>query len=229
MNHSFALDIIVFAVIAAVLFFRLRKVLGERQEGEPPPIDAMAILNRQQAAKQGAEKEIAPPVTNWAQNLPDYKTVANATTHNRLLPLAAMDPAFQPQNFLQGARRAYELVIMAFARGELDTLRGLLNTDLYDTFKDDIEQRQAAGQQRDLVLHTIKSALISDASLNGTMALVSVDFVTEQSITLRDRNGHIIDDLDGSKHTLHERWTFSNDLKDDETLWRLIETDAIDD
>ncbi|HEY1096927.1 MAG TPA: Tim44/TimA family putative adaptor protein [Alphaproteobacteria bacterium] len=237
MNHSFPLDILILAVFAAVLFFRLRKVLGEKQEGEPPSIDPALLLKARQLAGKAnddaqapADKNTPPQIAvNWAQAMPNYQWVANATTHNRLLPLAAVDPSFNPSGFLQGARRAYELVVVAFARGDVDTLQALLAPSLYDAFKDDIQQRQKDGQQRELLLHTMRSALISDASLTGTMAYVTVDFVTEQSITLRDRNGQVVDGLDGSKHVLHERWVFSNDLKDDETLWRLVETDAIDD
>ena len=236
MNHSFALDIIVFAVIAAVLFFRLRKVLGERQDGEPPSIDPNILLKARQIAKAAEaapdDKVIAGQVvgaTSWSQAMPNYQLVANATTHNRLLPLAAVDPTFNPQIFLQGARRAYELVVVAYARGDLETLQGLLSPGLYAEFKNDIEQRQSNGQTRELLLHNMRSVLISDAELQGTLALVTVDFITEQSISMRDHNAQIVDGLDGSKHVLHERWTFSNDLKDDETLWRLMETDAIDD
>ena len=241
MNHSFALDIIVFAVIALVLFVRLRKVLGERQDGDPPPIDASALLKPRAKtpdpvteAKVEGDKTIdkrpkdAPAPVNWTQAMPNYGWVANATTHNRLLPLAAVDPAFHPANFLQGARRAYDVIVLAFARGELPTLHNLLSADLYETFKDEIEARQAAGQTREIIIHQLQSALISDAVLNGTMAYVTVDFITEQSITLRDRDGQVVDGLDGTKHRLHERWVFSNDLKDDETLWRLAETDAVD-
>lgn len=239
MDHSFALDIIVFAVIAAVLFVRLRKVLGERQEGEPPAIDPTAILKARQAAQQtdadkllanGQTTTSAPVVsTNWAQDMPNYQWVANATTHHRLLPLAAVDPSFHPHGFLQGARRAYEIVVIAFAKGDLPTLQSLLTPDLYETFAAQIMSRQDAGQQQELLLQSMRQAIISDASLDGTQAYVSVDFTTEQNITLRDRDGAIIDGHDGSKQVLQERWVFTNDLKDDETLWRLAETDVIDD
>lgn len=234
MDHSFALDIVVFAVIAAVLFFRLRKVLGERQEGEPPPIDANLLLKVKEAAHQNASQDkvataLVAPATNWAQDMPNYQWVANATTHHRLLPLAAVDPSFHPQSFLHGARRAYEIIIIAFAKGDLATLESLLSPDLYKTFAEQIVARQDAGQQQDLLLQSMQHAIISDAELNGTQAYVSVDFTTEQNITLRDRDGAIVDGLDGSKQVLQERWVFTNDLKDDETLWRLTETDVLDD
>jgi predicted lipid-binding transport protein (Tim44 family) len=237
MNHSIPLDIIVLVIFVAILFFRLRKILGERQEGEPPSIDPAMILKAREAAE--AARKTAPVIDgtaveqaedkNWTQSLPNYQWVADATTHNRLMPVAALDPSFHPQVFLQGARRAYELIIVAFARGDLETLESLLSPSLFETFKADIEQRQADGQKRELLLHGMRSALISDVVLKGTTASIGVDFITEQSITLRDRQGVVLDGLDGSKHVLQERWTFANDLKDDETLWRLVETDAIDD
>lgn len=233
MDHSFALDIIVFAVIAAVLFFRLRKVLGERQEGEPPPIDAELLMRVKNAAQNASPDKTGAitvePSTSWAQEMPNYQWVANATAHHRLLPLAAVDPSFHPASFLQGARRAYEIIVIAFAKGDLATLESLLTPDLYKTFSEQVIHRQTEGQQQELLLQTMNQAIISDAELNGTQAYVSVDFTTEQNITLRDRQGAIVDGLDGSKQILQERWVFTNDLKDDETLWRLAETDVLDD
>jgi predicted lipid-binding transport protein (Tim44 family) len=239
MNHSIPLDIIVLVIFVALLFFRLRKVLGEREEGGPPPIDPALLLKAREAAQQQTHEKQntvvdgqAVDVTadkNWAQSMPNYQWVTDATTHNRLVPVVALDATFHPQIFLQGARRAYEMIVTAFARGDLETLEMLLSPSLFTTFKDEIAARQDAGQKRELMLHEMRSALISDAKLQGTTALIGVDFITEQSITLRDQDGQILDGLDGRKHVLQERWTFSNDLKDDETLWRLVETDAIDD
>ncbi len=239
MDHSFPLDIIVFAVIAAVLFFRLRKVLGERSDGEPPAIDPELLLKARNAAKPTVSAITtdthktaslpAPVVTNWTQGMPDYGVVLNATAHHRLLPLAAVDPNFQPQVFLQGARRAYEVIVQAFAKGDMTTLETLLTPELTATFKAAIDARVAAAQTFDLVLHGVSRAVISDASLDGTEATVSVDFTSEQSITQRDKDGAYVDHQDGSKHTLHERWQFTNDLKDDEIIWRLSDTDHLDD
>lgn len=246
MDHSFSLDIIIFAVIAAVLLFRLRKVLGERGDNDPPAIDAAALLRARQSLEKAAEKTgpvpaglnergAAPPAANWAQSLPDYQTVLNATAHHRLLPLAAIDPDFQPQTFLNGAKRAYEIIVVAFAKGDLARLEPLLTPELFATFKDEVTERQERGEQLQLMLHAVKQALISDAELDGTRAFVTVDFTTEQTITLRDAQGQIPqngapgNNQDGTLQTLHERWVFTNDLQDDETLWRLSDTDALDD
>lgn len=239
MNHSIPLDIIVLVIFVALLFFRLRKVLGEREEGEPPAIDPSILLKAREKAQpdhgiKQADGNDVPRVDiaadpNWAQSMPNYQWVVDATTHNRLVPVVALDATFHPHTFLQGARRAYEMIVVAFARGDLETLEMLLAPDLYKTFKDDIVKRQEQGEKREFMLHEMRSALISNVQLQGTTALITVDFVTEQSITLRARDGSIIDGLDGRKHVLQERWTFINDLKDDDTLWRLVETDTIDD
>ena len=165
---------------------------------------------------------------NWAHGMPDYQLVLNATAHHRLLPLAAVDPNFQPQNFLQGARRAYELIVVAFAKGDVDALDKLLTPALLATFKTAIETHRESGQQLDVVLQNMKRAVISDASLDGTQAYIDVDFTTEQNITLRDKDGQTIDGQDGTTQNVHERWTFTNNLKDGETIWRLSETDHLD-
>jgi predicted lipid-binding transport protein (Tim44 family) len=232
MDHSFSLDIIVFAVIAAVLFFRLRKVLGERSDGEPPSVDPSVLLRAKpaDAAIQLADKTAALPAPiHWAQDMPDYQLVLNATTHHRLLPIAAVDPNFQPHAFLAGARRAYDMIIAAFARGDSNALAKLVTPDVLADFQSEIDRRIAAQQHLDVSVQTVKQAIISDASLDGIQVYITVDFVTEQSITLRDGQGQIVDGQDGTTQTVRERWTFTDNLKDNETFWRLSETDNLDD
>ena len=48
--------------------------------------------------------------------------------------------------FVHGARGAYELIVNAFAKGDRETLRGLLTPRVYNSYVAAIDAREAKGE-----------------------------------------------------------------------------------
>lgn len=218
------LDIVIFAVVAGVLLYRLRSVLGERSDDEPAPF-AVTVAT-ETSATPSAPKNV---VVNWASALPNFDWVATATAHHQLSPVAAADPQFYPGDFLEKARRAYVAILSAYSEGRANTLELLLAPPLFQTFTQQIERRTAAGESYHVVLHGIKKALISAATLDGTQAEVTVDFIAEQSITHKDKDGLFVGHGDGRRHTTKDAWVFARDLRSSDPIWRLVRTQEMDD
>lgn len=49
-----------------------------------------------------------------------------------LRELMTKDPTFRPKEFLNGARMAYEMIVMGFADGDRKTLKNLLSKEVFD-------------------------------------------------------------------------------------------------
>jgi len=246
--HAY-LDIIVFAVIAVLLLFRLRSVFGQRSDQDPPSLQMPVKPKKQDKAvmkdvsgsasfPNGSNlanpqmRQIENPqnqAERWAQNLPNFNLVSNATTHNVLIQFPAFDPSFRPDDFLDKARKAFVLVVQAFSEGNKTSLDFLLSEKLKKVFYAQIDAREAAKESNHTQFHGIVSAIISDADLDGSVARVTVDVVAEQSITRKDADGKFIGHFDGKRLTTRDRWVFVRDLKDASPAWVLEDTLPLED
>jgi predicted lipid-binding transport protein (Tim44 family) len=243
MDHFISdyLDIIIFAAIAVVLLWRLHSVLGTRNDSDVPPVQNNAAMQKKEKAvlkeitgtvqftdkqveKAVAKGQALPPVKNWTQNLPDFSLVSSATVHNALIQIPAFDPEFQPNEFMDKARKAFVLIVQAYAAGNKNTLEMLLSPNLFQHFAEQIDAREKAKETYFSQFHGLQKALISDAVVEGTKAKVTVDFTAEQSITHKDVDGKTINHRDGKRVVTRDRWVFSRDLKAASPFWILDTT-----
>lgn len=226
-------DILLIAGIAAFLIYRLFSVLGTRHGEERERQNPFGSEALQKRALQDAP---AAPLTPQSQQtviplagmdqLVDGKANEDGRIAEGLNDIAAADRNFQIGSFMQGARAAFEMVVMAYSRGDLDTLRGLLSPKLYSDFEAGVKAREAAGHSNELTIHRIKSARIVEAHLGGTMAYVTVDFDVEETSVTRDAGGSIVDGDPDKIFSVEDVWTFTRDVRSSDPNWILIETRA---
>jgi predicted lipid-binding transport protein (Tim44 family) len=223
------LDILIFAVIAVVLLWRLRSVLGQRSEDDVPSMKA-TIQTKDGvkditglATAEFAEGQAAQSDQRWAQGAPDFNAVASATVHNNLAQFLAFDPTFRPRDFQEKARKAYGMIVKAFSEGNRNTLQFLLSPDLYKVFEAQLDEREKNRETYFVQLHSVKTIIIEDAELNGSVARITADFVAEQAITHKDADGRIIEERDGTRDTTKDRWVFERDLKGASPSWLLVQ------
>jgi len=207
------LEILIFAVVAGVLVFRLRSVLGRRTGNErrqvPPPAPA------QPAAP------IALP------SRPRLVAAAGAELGDLgMVQLLNADPGFDRNAFLAGAKGAFGIIVTAFAAGERAKLLPLLSPDVLNSFVDAIEAREHAKETQETKIVAIKSAEIADTKLEGDTALVTVKFVSDQILATRDAAGHVLDgDPDKSVERV-DLWTFARSVRSRDPNWVLFATKA---
>lgn len=227
------IDILIFAAIAAFLWYRLNSVLGTRHGGENPrrnPFDTTPPQDRPARHTIDAEPVAAAAPAALAPaaiaTLLDEKANAGGRIENGLADIAAADPAFSLTGFMQGARAAFEMIVTAYSRGDLETLKPLLSPKLFADFAAGIAAREQAGHTNELTIHRIKSARVVEAHLGGTMAYVTVDFDVEETSVTRDRAGAIVEGDPDSISSVEDIWTFTRDTRADDPNWVLIETRA---
>jgi predicted lipid-binding transport protein (Tim44 family) len=229
-----AIDIIVFALIAGFLIYRLNSVLGSRHGDERqrrnPFADDPAAADRAAPANgpviEGAAVPLAPSAPLVFDGVVDPARDADGRIREGLQDIAAADRFFDLPSFIGGARYAFEMVVTAYARGERETLRGLLSPKLYAGFEQGIAAREQAGHTTEITIHRIKRATIIEAHLGGTMAYVTVDFDVEQTTVTRDAEGRIVDGDPERIFSVEDIWTFTRDTRSSDPNWMLIETRA---
>lgn len=235
MQDAFDPTIIIFAVLALFVLYKLRTVLGTRGEidrrppqpaarraGEAPPAPAndSNIIRLPSAA--GAAAPVRPAATaadRWA-------AVANEKAWPGLDAIAAADPAFNGQGFVSGAIAAYEMIVLAFAKGDLATLRNLLEKDVYESFEGSIKARAAAGQTLETTFVSTDKATIDDAGLRGPTAQVSARFLSKIITATRDPQGRVIDGDAERVIDMVDLWTFARPVGSRDPNWKLIATET---
>jgi predicted lipid-binding transport protein (Tim44 family) len=226
-GEAFDPALIVFGALAIFIIWKLRSVLGVRIDREGPP--QTRFEPHQPMARESARISSAPVVTSGdprgaAQTWQDVAETVAARAG--LDAVAAADRNFDGLQFLEGARRAYEMIVEAFARGDRDALQPLLSKESFDGFATEITRREAAGEKLETAVVAIDSAKVVDAHAQPGRIDVTVRFEARVQMTRRDRAGEVIDG--GRTLPIIESWTFARDPRASDPNWKLVATQPAD-
>ena len=220
---------VVFAVVAIFVIFKLRSVLGTRTGAERRPLDPTApprdpaangnVIPIGAVARAGSPP---PPADRWKGIAEKGSPLAAA-----LDAILAAEPSFSAAGFLSGARAAYEMIVVAFAAGDLATLRRLLTPDALANFATAIQARKAAGQTMKTTLVSIDAADLVDARVAGTTATVAVKFAAKLASATLDRSGAVIDGSTTAVVDHLDVWTFTRQLGSRDPNWQLSATQTV--
>ena len=240
MHEPFDISTIVFALLAIFVVWKLRSVLGSRTGNERPPSDPFQRPGRGEArpgpiSGDGKVIPLPSPVRSpVAVASPDAETTKSnrwagfaepgSRVWDGLDAIAAVEPAFDPEHFLVGAKGAYEMIVVAFAAGERQTLRPLLAKDVMDSFEGAISQREARGEKVETTLISIDNASIEDAQLRDGTVQISVRFTSKLITATRDRSGAIIDGSPDTVVDMVDVWTFARQAGTRDPNWKLVAT-----
>jgi predicted lipid-binding transport protein (Tim44 family) len=226
MEGSFPfLEIVLFAMVAGFLILRLRSVLGRRTGNErrrPDPISART------AKEETRERDTVVPLPERPRAAVERgeagASVANSGALADVAQIRSIDRGFDPGDFVAGARRAFEMIVEAFASGDSTGLRPLLSDDVFAQFDGAIRARSEAGHSLSTTLVGIREAEIVDAGLEGKTAQVTVKFVSEQINVTRDREGRVVDGDPSAVTTVTDIWTFARNIASRDPNWVLVAT-----
>src|SRR5271156_1378609 len=172
------LPTVIFALVALFVAYKLRSVLGMRQDSGRQSGGLLAPLRRVPAPPTApvVPTDTAAPAPPPATDR--WKGVAepDPAVWSGLDAIAAADRSFSPQAFLSGARVAYDMVVHAFAAGDSATLRNLMTPEAFANFDNAIRTRAAAGQTMTTTVVSIDDATIVGAQLVGAAAQIRGGF-----------------------------------------------------
>jgi len=224
---------IFFMVAAIVIFFQLRNVLGRRTGNERPPFDPYTANRndgkQDQAApenvvslprRKGAEDQTYAAIDAFAKPGTDLNRGLRAIRDN--------DPTFEPKTFVEGAKMAYEMIVMAYADGDRRTLKNLLSREVYDGFVAAITDRESRSEKIQSSFVGIDKADIVAAEMKGSEAHVTLRIVSELISATRNSSGEVIDGDPETVAEVKDVWTFARDTRSRDPNWKLVATEADD-
>lgn len=236
MSGFFDIYSIIFLVIAVVIFMRLGSVLGRRTGNEPSSYDA-SVNRGPGTGKSGNDNIVSLPRRNQsARSDPkleldleaiDRHAKPGSDLHGALVSILKVSPGFDPDQFLAGAKVAYEMVVTAFADGDRKTLKNLLAADVYDGFVSAIAEREGREERVESTFVGVNDAKITDADLEERSARVTVRFDSELISATRNKDGAVVDGDPATVQTVRDVWTFSRDVKSRDPNWKLVATEAV--
>lgn len=226
MNDELLITLI-FAAIAAFVIFKLRSVLGRRTGHEPPPSEntGFGATERRAPADSNNDNVISMPEA-LSERLEKTEPVMDPDSPAAagVADIQALDPAFDPHEFVAGAQSAFSMIVDAYANGDRQTLEQLLAPGVYQSFEAAIADREQAGETHERHIEKFRAAEIVEAETVGRDARVTVLFVTEQSSATRDASGAVVDGDPDAVETISDLWTFSRDTSSPDPNWELVDT-----
>ncbi|MER9683454.1 Tim44/TimA family putative adaptor protein [Mesorhizobium sp. M0184] len=227
---------IFFLIAAVVIFFQLRNVLGRRTGNERPPFDPYtAARKNDKDATQKPENVVSLPRKRLAgEPAADAYVAIDAfvkpdTDLNRgLRAIKDNDPTFDPKTFVDGAKMAYEMIVMAYADGDRKTLKNLLSREVYDGFVAAIGDREAKAEKIQSSFVGIEKADIVSAEMKGSEAHITLRIVSELISATRDKAGAVIDGDPETVAEVKDVWTFARDARSRDPNWKLVATEEED-
>ena len=228
---------IFFLIAAVVIFFQLRNVLGRRTGNERPPFDPYtAARSKPQDANGKPENVVSLPQRKRApgEAADDAYVAIDAfakpgTDLNKgLRAIKDADASFEPKGFVDGAKMAYEMIVMAYADGDRKTLKNLLSREVFDGFVAAINDREGRSEKIQSSFVGIDKADIVSAEMKGSESHVTLRIVSELISATRDKAGAVIDGDPETVAEVKDVWTFARDTRSRDPNWKLVATEEED-
>ena len=248
---------LVLLITVVLIGWRLRSVLGTRNDDEKPSSRADAYrLNRDAyenppAPRQDNAREVikaadatenseAEKATSTdtgtdtgtdmaAADAPEQGEIAtdDAPQMGRgLAYLRGIDPDFDEGGFLDGAGRAYEMILSAFAAGDLSDVRGFLGDDVASGFDAAIGERQTAGQKLETRILRLDRPALEDAEVDGEVVRLDVRFRAEIMSAVYAADMVLDEDNLPAPTTTIDVWSFKGAHSAANAGWTLVATRA---
>ncbi|MBI1171099.1 Tim44/TimA family putative adaptor protein [bacterium] len=211
---SVPIQLIVLAGIAIFLILKLRSVLGTREGFEQP---ATGPSLRPVPGGQVIEGSL------------DHDIVDNVEDESSRSALSAMkgaEPEFSVTEFLKGARAAYEMILMAFDKGEIDRIRPFIGDEVEHSFDAAVADRVKRGLTVTSSFVGVREMTLAEAEFDPVTkrAEISVRFMGEVIRAVRDETGTVVEGNATAVQRQRETWTFSRVMGAGDPNWQLTAT-----
>jgi predicted lipid-binding transport protein (Tim44 family) len=214
------IQILILAAVAAFLFWRLSLVLGVRTGFEKP----LDIKVQGRANANNVESEISS-TANVDEDISDYVEL-DSDSGQALKEIKSYEQSFSVQNFVSGAKAAYEIILMAFENGDLKILEDHLAPDVYEDFKKVVTDRINKGFFVDASFGGLREIRIRNVSFDkeNSTAEITVFFKCELTSVVKDNNNKIVEGSSSKVKTHTDTWTFGRTIGSTDPSWKLVAT-----
>ena len=216
---SSLIQLLVLAGIAVFLILRLKSVLGTRDGFEKPPVSGPTPQSRRDrpefdVIEGGPDRDITDHVEDGSESA------------KALAAMKMAERGFGVSDFLEGARGAYEMILMAFERGDLSDIRDFLSDEVAETFQTVIDRREEEKLTVEASFVGVREISLKSASFDRDTSEgeMTVKFVGELTSVVRNANGDIVEGNPNEIKRQRDVWTFARKLGVDDPNWQLVAT-----
>ena len=211
-------------MIAAFIALRLRSVLGRKTGHEQRRPNAFQRSSQPDgtAANGSAQADDMPP----PPPMDPPEIVADDKVKRGLAEVRLADPSFDLEGFVEGSKAAFAMILDAYAKGDRDTLRPLLASDVFASFDSVIAERETEDRVVQFELVSIGKSELAGAAMSGHDAQLTMRFVSEQINVVRDAAGEVIEGDSAEIVEVTDIWTFERNVQSSDPNWLLVETRA---
>ena len=155
MNNIPYIDILILAMIAVFIINRLKNTLGKKTGNEHD------IANKFSGNKSNL-KESSPDKTTRNEALDNKIDLSTEIFHENpsidkeLKKICAIDTKFSVDDFLDGAKKAFEFIIKKYSDENISPLKNLLSGGIFKMFDSQIKSRAKKKKTLMLILLVLK-------------------------------------------------------------------------
>lgn len=214
------IQLLVLAGVAVFLILKLKSVLGTREGFEKPPEQApqpKSVADKRQAfevIEGGPDRDITDHVKE------------GSVAAKALAAMKGAEPTFSVSEFLQGARGAYEMILMGYERGDLDAIKPFISDEVFGSFSEGVSAREAQGLTIEAEFVGVREVTLKKAKFlkSKSRGELTLKFVGELTSVVRDNAGDIVEGKVDAIKTQKDIWTFARDMGSNDPNWKLVAT-----
>jgi predicted lipid-binding transport protein (Tim44 family) len=205
-------------IATITILWWLKSVLGQRTgfERPPNPIEIIPPTTKTTSAQNQAD---VVSIQNWDRYAP-----AGTELYEGLSTLKKSKPGFNIEHFLDGAKSAHEIILVAFAQSDKKTLKPLLSKAVYDSFEKIIDENKASGNTNIFKFVGINSAKLHSVEIEKQNLIMGVKFESQIISATLNAKKEIVSGDEKTVSSLKEVWTFERDLNSKDPNWILVAT-----
>jgi predicted lipid-binding transport protein (Tim44 family) len=214
------IELIVLFAIAAFVLYRLRSVIGTRTGYEPP---SRGVAQGEETVEPaGGAQEEAEEAEIEAEAMRNLSPEDRRT----LMEMRTAEPSFSLDEFLSGARAAYEMILMAYEESDRETLKSLLIPEVYEAFEQAIAQREEQGLTVEARFIGLRDLRVEGLRFDSRSqeADITLRFVGEMITAVRDSENRVVEGDPNEIRRQTDVWTFSRKMGGDDPNWLLSAT-----
>lgn len=205
---------IILLLVVLIIFSKLKSILGTRPEG---------TLSKEEASK--LFDFIMKETEKQNQNVIDIEASPVEEDMSPSDKNLAKIPNFNKEHFINGSKRAFEIITSAFSKGDIETLEMLVHKNLIKKFQEIIEKRKNDGISSETDLISFETAEITDAKISkSNVAKIAVKFITEQVNILKNSKNETIEGDENFIQKITDIWTFERSITSTNPTWLLVST-----
>lgn len=210
------METILLLAATAFIFYRLWSVLGSR-DGFEKKMDWNVGQNEQNLQEDN--------VIVLSQDKVEEFRDSNVLTkfEDSIQKIKAREPDFDLDQFLRGSQKAFKLIVKLFADGQLQKLQHLISPQIYEKFRQAIEDRESREEKLEIEFLDVRSEL-SAIDFEEDKAIITVEFESHQIAATVSSDGLSYDNPSRLTTTVRDVWTFKKALDSNVKIWTLSKT-----